>query len=225
MLGNRLNERKTPLALPPHLRLANIEPATTASRDVPRKPTFNRALMDARTAQQAKSILESEGASMHSSSLTWDVTLKALKGITNMKIILKGIMCADDAELAVAHGADAIVVSNHGGRQLDCTTSTLEVLPEIAASVRRRIPVIFDGGVRRGSDVLKAMCLGADFILVGRPVLWGLGYNGQEGVEICMNILEREFSRAMALVGATSVEELGPHYLSRKKDFLAMARL
>lgn len=225
MLGNRLNERKTPVALPPHLRLANIEPADTGSRNTPRKPTFNRALMDARTAQHARSILESEGASMHSSSLTWDVTVKALKRITNMKIILKGIMCADDAELAVAHGADAIVVSNHGGRQLDCTTSTLEVLPEIAASVRKRIPVIFDGGVRRGHDVLKAMCLGADLVLVGRPILWGLGYNGQEGVEICVNILEREFSRAMALVGATSVKELGPHLIARKRDLFAISRL
>lgn len=223
VLGNRLNERKVPVALPSHLRLANIEPTDTIG--TPRKPTFNRALMDARTSQQAKNILHSEGASMHSSSLTWDVTLKALRNITNMKIILKGIMCGADADLAVAHGADAIIVSNHGGRQLDCTVSTLEMLPDIVASVHKRIPVIMDGGVRRGSDVLKALCLGADFVLVGRPALWGLAYNGQEGVETCMHILERELSRAMALVGATSVNDLGPHFLARDTGRFALARL
>lgn len=223
VLGNRLNERKVPVALPSDLRLANIEPAETTN--APRKPTFNRLLMDARTAQEASAILQSEGSSMHSSSLTWETTLKALRDITSMKVILKGIMCGADAELAVKHGADAIVVSNHGGRQLDCTTSTLEMLPEIALSVQKRIPVIVDGGVRRGSDVLKALCLGADFVLIGRPALWGLAYDGQKGVETAMHILEREFSRAMALVGATSVQDLGPQFLARNDKYFAPAKL
>lgn len=223
VLGNRLNERKVPLVLPPQLRLANIEPTGAGHR--PRKPTFNRALMDARTAQEAKDILQSEGSSMHSSSLTWDTTLTALRRITKMKIVLKGIMCSSDADLAAKYGADAIVVSNHGGRQLDCTSSTLEVLPEIVAAVRKRIPVIFDGGVRKGSDALKALCLGADFVLVGRPALWGLAYDGQAGVETSMHILERELSRAMALVGATSVDSLGPQFIRHSKDAFGIARL
>ncbi len=112
-----------------------------------------------------------------------------------MKIILKGIMAPEDAHLAVQHGADAIIVSNHGGRQLDCVPSTIEVLPRIVAAVDGRIPVLFDGGVRRGSDVFKAIALGADLVLIGRPVVWGLGYKGQEGLEAVVNILERELSR------------------------------
>jgi (S)-2-hydroxy-acid oxidase len=125
-----------------------------------------------------------------------------------MKIILKGIMAPEDARLAVEHGADAIVVSNHGGRQLDCVPSTLEVLPHIAAAVERRIPVLFDGGVRRGSDVFKAVALGADLVLIGRPVVWGLDYKGQEGLEIVVNILERELSRTMALAGVSRIADV-----------------
>ncbi|RMY50897.1 hypothetical protein D0863_14745 [Hortaea werneckii] len=223
VLGNRLNERKVPLALPSNLRLANIEPAGT--KDKIRKPTFNRALMDARTAQQAQDIMKTEGASMHSSSLTWTSTISALKEATRMKIILKGIMCAADAELAVQHGADAIVVSNHGGRQLDCTASSLEVLPEIAAVIRKRIPLIFDGGVRRGSDVVKALCFGADLVLIGRPVLWGLAFDGQKGVETTLHKLEREISRTMALIGATSVDQLGPGFIRRAEEKALFARL
>lgn len=117
-------------------------------------------------------------------------------------------MDPEDAALAIQHGADAIVVSNHGGRQLDCVPSTLEVLPKIVATVKGRIPMLFDGGVRRGSDVFKAIALGADLVLIGRPIIWGLGYKGQQGVETVVNILERELSRTMALAGVTRVEDI-----------------
>lgn len=206
VLGNRWNERKSPLVLPAQLRLANIEPPPTVRQAIQvRKPTFNRLLMDARTAEQARAIVNSAGPSMHSSSITWDRTLPWLRKITKLRIILKGIMTAEDALLSVKHGVDGIIVSNHGGRQLDSAPSTIEALTEVVDAVKHRIPIILDGGIRRGSDVFKALALGADFVLIGRPVLYGLGYKGQEGVETVVHILERELSRTMALAGVTEV--------------------
>lgn len=225
VLGNRLNERKTPLALPSHLRLANIE---SDIHKGPRKPTMNRLLMDARTAEQAAQITQTaENAStMHSSSLTWESTIKFLRNTTtNMRIILKGIMTPEDAVLAVEYGADAIVVSNHGGRQLDSVPSTIEALPRIVEAVGRRIPVIFDGGVRRGSDVFKALAVGADFVLVGRPVLWGLAFRGQQGVETVFNIFERELSRTMALAGVNSVADIDRSLIGVSSPMFGVARL
>jgi (S)-2-hydroxy-acid oxidase len=143
-----------------------------------------------------------------------------------MKIILKGVMTEEDAELAVEHGADAIVVSNHGGRQLDSSPSTLEALPSISSAVKGKIPILFDGGVRHGSDVFKAVALGADLVLVGRPVLWGMSYDGQKGVELVANILEREFARTMALSGAPDIQTINLSFLGvRKRDGFGVARL
>ncbi|KAL0262778.1 hypothetical protein SLS55_001751 [Diplodia seriata] len=224
VLGNRINERKTPLVLPDNLRLANIESSANAPKL--RKPTFNRLLMDARTAQQAQDIISSAGGSMHSASLEWASTINFLRKTTNMKIILKGIMTAEDAALAVEHGADAIVVSNHGGRQLDCAPSTIEVLPDVAKAVDGKIPVVVDGGITRGSDVLKAVSLGADFVLVGRAVLWGLAVDGQRGVEAIGNILERELSRSMALAGIKTLKEADRKILAvARTGGFGMARL
>ena len=221
VLGNRLNERKTPLILPSHLRLANIK---NSSPTKSLEPTVNRILMDARTAEQAKEILKSSKKTMHSAALTWEI-LASLRRNTTMKIIPKGIMAPEDARLAVEHGADAIVVSNHGGRQLDCVPSTLEDLPSIAAAVDGRIPVLFDGGIRRGSDVFKAMALGADLVLIGRPVIWGLGYKGQEGVETVVNILERELSRTMALAGVSRIADVKGVGLSIPRNTFGISRL
>lgn len=221
VLGNRLNERKTPLILPENLRLPNVE---DVSKPKSGKPTVNRLLMDARTAKQAQEVLKQAGNTTHSSALTWDV-VATLRKATSMKVILKGIMTPDDAQLAVKYGADAIVVSNHGGRQLDCVPSTLEALHDIAKAVERRIPVIFDGGVRKGSDVFKAIALGADLVLVGRPVVWGLGYKGQEGLETVVNILERELSRTMALAGVTRVADIKSESLGIARSPFGFSRL
>lgn len=222
VLGNRWNERKMPLALPSHLRLANIEPppARNQSPQV-RKPTFNRLLMDARTAEQAKAIINSAGPSMHSSSITWERTVPWLRKVTKLKIILKGIMTAEDALLSVQYGVDGIIVSNHGGRQLDSAPSTIQALTEVVDAVKHQIPIIIDGGIRRGSDVFKALALGADFVLLGRPVLYGLGYKGQAGVEAVVHILERELSRTMALAGVTKISAIhkGSLGISRKDTF------
>ena len=225
MLGNRFNERKTPLALPRGMCLANIEDPNNLPKE--RKPTANRRLMNARTHDEAAHIIAEAAGTIHSPSLTWDDTLPFLRNATPMKIILKGILTPEDAILAVQHGADAIIVSNHGGRQLDSAPSTLEALPAITKAVKGQIPIFFDGGVRRGSDIFKALALGADFVLIGRPALYGLGYKGQEGVETVLNILERELSRTMALAGVTAVEWIDRGYLgvARSGDGFGIVRL
>lgn len=205
VLGNRINERQTPLILPEGLRLENLEHDSTQG---PRKPSPNRILMDARTPEQANNALREIGGKAHSASLTWESTIKFLRRTTKMKIILKGILAPEDAQLAVEYGVDAIIVSNHGGRQLDCVPSTIQALPGVVEAVGRKVPVILDGGIRRGSDVFKALALGADFVLVGRPAMWGLAFDGQKGVETVMNILERELSRTMALAGTSNLQEI-----------------
>ncbi|GAD98373.1 peroxisomal (S)-2-hydroxy-acid oxidase [Paecilomyces variotii No. 5] len=225
ILGNRINERKTPLTLPEHLHLANIEDPNNKPK-VP-KPTVNRLFMDARTAEEAyKLSQQAPSPTMNDASLTWPEAMDWLRSQTSLKIILKGIMTAEDALLAIEHGADGIVVSNHGGRQLDSVSSTIETLPEVVAAVRGRVPVILDGGIRRGSDVFKALALGADFTLIGRPSLWGLSHSGQDGVETVLNILERELSRTMTLAGAKKVSDIRSGMLGvEKRDGFGISRL
>lgn len=222
ILGNRINERKTPLVLPSHLRLANYG----SSAETTAKPSQERQLLDAPTAAEAVRVAREAGGALHSRALTWAHTISWLRNVTNMKIILKGVMTEEDAGLAVEHGVDAIVVSNHGGRQLDSAPSTLEALPSIASVVKGKIPILFDGGIRHGSDIFKALALGADLVLIGRPVLWGMSYDGQEGVELVTNILERELSRTMALAGVCNIPSISAAYLGlRKKNGFGISRL
>ncbi|CAH0044831.1 unnamed protein product [Clonostachys solani] len=205
VLGNRLAERKEAVVLPKGLSLPNLEKTTPGAKP---QPSINRQFMNVRSAAEAKALRAASGSKMHSASLTWERTITELRKVTKMKIILKGIMTAEDAALSVQYGADAIIVSNHGGRQLDETCSTIEALPEVSVAVNGALPVIIDGGVRTGADVFKCLALGADFVLVGRPALWGLAYDGCRGVETVMHILERELSRTMALAGVRSVKEI-----------------
>ena len=118
--------------------------------------------------------------------------LEWLRKITSLKIVVKGIMHPADARLALSHGADAIIVSNHGGRQLDTVPATIDLLPPIADAVEGRVPVLMDGGIRRGTDVLKALALGANAVGIGRPVLWGLAVDGQAGVGHVLELLRSE---------------------------------
>ncbi|CAN8007793.1 unnamed protein product [Ixodes pacificus] len=131
---------------------------------------------------------------------TWD-DVTWLKSITSLPVVVKGITTAEDAEMAVDRGVSALLVSNHGGRQLDGLPATIEVLPEIVSAVRGRVEVYVDGGVRRGTDVVKALALGAKAVFVGRPALWGLAYNGETGVRKMLAILREELDRALALMG------------------------
>ncbi|MGZ3626158.1 MAG: alpha-hydroxy acid oxidase [Ktedonobacteraceae bacterium] len=140
-------------------------------------------------------------------TLTWD-SLSWLRSITSLPILLKGILTAEDALLAIEHGIDGIVVSNHGGRQLDTAIASIEALPEIVDAVAGRCEVYFDGGIRRGTDVLKALALGARAVLVGRPVLWGLAANGAEGAYHVLEILRKEFELAMALSGRPTLSSI-----------------
>ncbi|HJP73052.1 MAG TPA: alpha-hydroxy acid oxidase [Pseudonocardiaceae bacterium] len=144
-----------------------------------------------------------------SAELSWD-HIAWLRSITPLPILLKGVLHPEDARLAVAHGVDGLLVSNHGGRQLDTVPATIRALPEIVAAVRGRIPIILDGGIRRGTDVIKALALGADAVGVGRPVIWGLAVDGENGVRGVLELLRAEFDHALALCGAASLADLNP---------------
>ena len=138
-------------------------------------------------------------------SLTW-ADLEELRSLSSLPLVLKGIQTGEDAAIACEHGVDAIVVSNHGGRQLDAVASTAELLPEIVDAVAGRIEVYVDGGIRRGSDVVKALALGARAVLAGRAPLWGLACNGEAGARSVLELLQAEIELALALCGCTSPE-------------------
>lgn len=140
-------------------------------------------------------------------TLTWE-SLSWLRSITSLPIILKGILTAEDAVLAVEHGVDGIVVSNHGGRQLDTAIASIEALPEVVEAVAGRCEVYLDGGIRRGTDILKALALGARAVLLGRPVLWGLAVNGAEGVRHVLELLRSELELDMALAGRPTLASI-----------------
>jgi 4-hydroxymandelate oxidase len=140
-------------------------------------------------------------------SLRWE-DVEWLKSITSLPIVLKGIQHPEDGRLAVEHGASAIIVSNHGGRQLDTVPGTIDLLPYVVDAVQDRLEVLMDGGIRRGTDMVKALALGAKAILIGRPILWGLSIGGETGVLKILNLLAQELNHAMALCGATKVTEI-----------------
>jgi 4-hydroxymandelate oxidase len=149
-----------------------------------------------------------------SANLTWD-TVKRLRGATRMKVLLKGILAYEDAALAVDNGLDGIIVSNHGGRGEDSGRATIDALPEIVDAVKGRIPVLVDSGFRRGTDVVKALAIGAQAVCIGRPYLWGLGAFGQPGVERVLELMRIETHAAMQQCGVRSVKELNPNFVRR----------
>ncbi len=132
-----------------------------------------------------------------------------LKSITNLPLILKGIMHPKDAAIALENGVDGIIVSNHGGRQIDTVPATINVLPSIVEVVDGQVPVLIDGGIRRGTDVLKALAFGAQAVCVGRPVVWGLAVGGQGGVQEVLNILRSELELTAKLCGCKSISDIG----------------
>ena len=147
-------------------------------------------------------------------TLTWG-TIDWLRGITSLPILVKGVLTAEDAELAIERGVAGIIVSNHGGRQIDGAIPSLEALPEVIAAVNGRAEVYVDGGVRRGTDVLKALALGAQAVLVGRPILWGLAANGADGVSHVLRMLHTELDRAMALAGRPTLADIDASLVRR----------
>jgi isopentenyl diphosphate isomerase/L-lactate dehydrogenase-like FMN-dependent dehydrogenase len=147
-------------------------------------------------------------------ALGWS-DLEQLAAGVEVPVLVKGVMTREDAEMAVEHGLDGVVVSNHGGRQLDAVAATIDVLPEVVEAVDGRIEVLMDGGVRRGTDVIKAMALGAGAVLVGRPPLWGLAVDGERGAARVLELLHQELEDALVLCGCPSPEAVTAAYVER----------
>jgi isopentenyl diphosphate isomerase/L-lactate dehydrogenase-like FMN-dependent dehydrogenase len=145
---------------------------------------------------------------------TW-ATLERLKKLTRMKIVLKGVDTAENAELAAKNGVDGLVVSNHGGRATETLRATIDCLPEVVSAVGPHVPVFLDGGVRRGADIYKALAAGARGVGIGRPYIWGLSAFGQEGVEPVLEILTEELTRTMRQMGTPSIRDITPARVSR----------
>jgi L-lactate dehydrogenase (cytochrome) len=150
--------------------------------------------------------------------VTWE-DIRWLKRIWTGPIVVKGVLTADDAKRAVDEGASAIVVSNHGGRQLDGAPASLKVLPEVVAAVNGQAELLMDGGVRRGSDIVKAICLGARAVLLGRAYAFGLAAAGKPGVTRALEILRNDVERTLRLLGCPSVSALNSSYLNIPKDW------
>ncbi|XP_034939778.1 hydroxyacid oxidase 1 [Chelonus insularis] len=189
--GIRRADVRNKFVLPEHLKLAN----------------FQGFLSDKINRTNEGSGLNEYVKELFDDTITWD-DVKWLKGVTQLPIILKGILTVEDAKLAVDNGIKAIIVSNHGARQIDGTPATIEVLPEIVNAVGDQIEIYLDGGVRQGTDVLKALALGAKMVFFGRPVLWGLANGGFEGVKSVLNLMKSDISAVLGLAGCRSVAEI-----------------
>jgi 4-hydroxymandelate oxidase len=187
----RERDVRNQFALPPGVALAN----------------FTGPEMQTMPKEEDGSALSTYVANTIDAALTWK-DIAWFRSIAQMPLLIKGILTAEDARLAVEHGVDGIIVSNHGGRQLDGAVASIRALPEVVEAVAGRAEVYLDGGVRRGTDVLKALAFGARAVLIGRPVLWGLVLDGASGVEQVLRVLRRELEGAMALAGRTTIASL-----------------
>lgn len=158
--------------------------------------------------------VDTTGLSVRSPYMSW-ATVRHLRSLTKMKVVLKGIGTHEDARIAVEEGIDGLIVSNHGGRAEDSGRASIDCLPEVVDAVRGRMPVMVDGGVRRGTDIFKALALGATAVGIGRPYLWGLGAFGQPGVEAVLDLLRRELETIMQQCGTRTVADIRPAHVTR----------
>jgi len=197
VLGQRERDRRNEFALPPDLHLANL--ATISGLDI--------------SHEKGESGLFTYFAQQLNPAVTWR-DLEWLESLSPLPLILKGILRPDDAVRAVEYGAKAIVVSNHGGRQLDGAIASLDALADIVAAVDGKIEILLDGGIRRGTDILKALALGAKAVLIGRPILWGLAVGGQIGVSHVISLLQDELNVGMALSGCAKLQDIDPSLLA-----------
>ncbi|KAJ7517916.1 hypothetical protein O6H91_21G045800 [Diphasiastrum complanatum] len=194
-LGRREADIKNRFALPPHLTLKNFEGLDLGKME-----------------KTSDSGLASYVAGQIDRSFSWK-DIRWLQTITKLPILVKGVLTAEDAKISVEVGAAGVIVSNHGARQLDYVPATIDALEEVVTAVRGRIPVFLDGGVRRGTDALKAMALGASGIFIGRPVVYGLATDGEAGVRNVLQLLRDEFELAMSLAGCTKVSEISRSHI------------
>jgi 4-hydroxymandelate oxidase len=192
-LGRRERDARNEFNLPPGVEPANF--------------TAVHHLAAQRAARDGHSPFASQVEQLFDPSLDWD-RIAWLKSITRLPLLLKGVIAPEDARLAVRAGVDGIIVSNHGGRQLDGCEATITALPRVAEAVGGAIPVLMDGGIRRGVHVLTALALGAQAVLVGRPYVWGLAVDGEQGVRDVLEMLRAELELAMALSGRSSVKSI-----------------
>lgn len=200
-IGTRERDQAAEFALPPGMSAANLEGTGFQHLE----------------HQQGGSALNQYVRELLDSSLTWS-TVEWLVNLTELPVIVKGIVRSDDARRAIDHGAQAVVISNHGGRQLDTAVPTAHVLPAISKAIGDLGEVYVDGGIRRGTDVLKALAMGANAVLIGRPLLWGLAVHGQDGVRGVLDILNTELMEAMALCGAPTIAEITGDLLGPDMD-------
>ncbi|OJW54551.1 MAG: hypothetical protein BGO67_10080 [Alphaproteobacteria bacterium 41-28] len=199
LYGKRTKELHDPLMLPPHLEVKNLQQAGLNLKDIPpaKLPGYLASLLDP--------------------SITWE-DIGWLRSLTSLPIILKGIMHPKDIQMAIEQNIDAIIISNHGGRQLDTALSSIETLKHVKHSIEGKIDIILDGGIRKGVDILKAIALGAKAVMVGRPILWGLTAGGEEGVKKVLGILRAELDMAMALCGFSSITQINEEILHFQTD-------
>ncbi|XP_068602274.1 2-Hydroxyacid oxidase 2-like [Brachionichthys hirsutus] len=195
-LGKRRHDIRNQFKVPPHLGLKNFP-----------------AMVEVKKQDKEGYIIPQLTSDP---SVTWK-DVHWLQSITRLPIILKGILTKEDAELAVEHGVQGVIVSNHGGRQLDGVLASIDALPEVVDAVKGRIEVYVDGGIRTGNDVLKALALGAKCVFIGRPVVWGLAYKGEEGVREVLRLLKDEFRLSMALSGCRNVAEINRSLIQMSK--------
>jgi 4-hydroxymandelate oxidase len=191
LVGRRERDTRNRFGLPPGMTWKNLE----------------RVGLDRMEARDEGSALVQYISEIWDASLTWEA-IEWLRGLSSLPLVIKGILTADDAQRAVDHGASAIVVSNHGGRQLDGTVTTCEALEEIADAIGSQAEILVDGGIRRGGDILRALALGARAVLVGRPYLWALAVGGQNGVEHLLELLRDELDLDMALSGRPTIASI-----------------
>ncbi|XP_066282481.1 2-Hydroxyacid oxidase 2-like isoform X2 [Branchiostoma lanceolatum] len=202
IVGKRYSDIRNKFQLPPHVTVPNLLALKDGSEQDSAKDGRNYGM----------------GGSPQDPTFSWK-DVDWLSSITSLPIILKGILTAEDAGIALDHpGVKGILVSNHGGRQLDGVPATVEALPEIVRAVGNKLEVYLDGGVRTGTDALKALALGARAVFIGRPVIWGLTFKGEEGVRQVMNILRDELDLAMALSGCCTLGDIQPTLVVRE-DF------
>ncbi len=191
-IGQRFRDARNGFAIPDHMRAVNLDPVLT-------DPVHE--------SQAGTSALAVHADKVFDTTVTW-ADLAWLRGVTSLPLVLKGILTAHDARLAVEHGVDAVVVSNHGGRQVDGAVATPHALPAVVEAVAGRMPVLVDGGVRRGRDAFIALAMGADAVLMGRPPLWALATGGADAVRNLMTMVDAELHHLMAIAGRPRLADI-----------------
>ncbi len=217
VLGQRHRDIRNGMTVPPRITVANIldiatKPAWALSILRGKRKTFGNLAGHVQGMDGIKSLAQWTNEQFDP-RLNW----KDVQWIRDQwpgKLIIKGILDVDDAKLAAKTGASALIVSNHGGRQLDGAPSSISMLPKIADAVGSQVELMFDGGIRTGADILRALALGARSCMIGRAYIYGLGANGEAGVAKAIDILKKELDVAMALTGVKSIDEIGPHVLA-----------